>query len=826
MSEGGSTSRVWFWGTRLTVLAMFLVAVGVVVWVRRNLDVPPVEVVSSSPGSLVDPAERTRILEESIAAEPVDLKILVERFEEKLSEGLAEVEAYWQERKRVPVEERCRIDAGPDARTHAMFKEERLRYRMEEVAHYQKNTQDRGEGKRLGAKFLTAYMSFAANMDDADDKVALLEKAEKALAAGASDPMVRMYYARILSHFDEMDEAMKIIWEVDKPIVNGSYLPITKYMERSWQRILPHKDRPNGQMRVDPSVIEAAIDYVEAEADRDNQRIVYKPVSGLFTGGDDRVKAALFEAILASEATDLWIRHMIAGRYYVSLACGSRGQSWAREVSPEGWEGFYRNLPSSGAHLRRAWQLHPEYPEAAICLIDVAKLDGGDGWSSRDWFYEAARAEIDHYGMHSTLRGAILPRWGGSYEAMLAHATECLDTGRWDINIMCQVIDTFFAIQQEYPSPGEFVAVPGVASLAKRYAEELLAASEADSSISGNALWSWAYLSATLVRVKEYALARRIFEERGEGMEQCHMSYIEAKLTTVRGRAYASTGPARETVEYLENAFADGAFGDGEPEVFEELRSRLEEARQVEESPEVGPYFEDLATMIDQLERFFAGETVELTPDETATGWYARATLRSEPDGWTSVEGFSSAHGAQLRLLAPFPSPFALEAEFRLGHVGIQSNRCGIIVGPSDFRAVYHVSWMRYVIVNSYGEYMSTRVGDGQGAKKSHRCEKGSDHRLEVWVWPGRVQIYRNGTLLRDDGALPEDLPVNITLGEMLPARHPATFRCRNIRIRRLLEEPPPVPEEEEAEPETVVLSSSVRQEIRVGRLGKGLVAD
>jgi tetratricopeptide (TPR) repeat protein len=807
MSEGGSTSRVWFWGTRLTVLAMFLVAVGVVVWVRRNLDVPPVEVVSSSPGSLVDPAERTRILEESIAAEPVDLKILVERFEEKLSEGAAEVEAYWQERKRVPVEERCRIDAGPDARIHAMFKEERLQYRMEEVAHYQKKTQDRGEGRRHGAEFLTAYMRFAANMDEADDKVALREKAEKALAAGASDPMVRLYYARILSHFDEMDEAMRIIKEVVKPIEDGSYRAITTYLVRSWLLVLPHKDRPNGQMHVDSSVVEAAIDYLEAEADRDNQRIVYKPVSGLFTGGDDRVKAALFEAILASEATDLWIRHMIAGRYYVSLACGSRGQSWAREVSPEGWEGFYQNLPSSGAHLRRAWQLHPEYPEAAICLIDVAKLDGGDGWSSRDWFYEAARAEMDHYGMHATLRGAILPRWGGSYEAMLAHATECLDTGRWDTKVPLQVVETLFTIQQEFPAPGDFVQVPGVASLSKRYAEELLAASGADSNIPGNALRSWAYLAATLVRAGEYALARRIFEERGDGMEQCDMSYIEAKLTTVRGRAYANTGPARESVEYLEDAFADGAFGDGEAEVFEELRSRLEEVRQVEESPEVGPYFEDLATMIDQLERFFAGETVELTPDETATGWYARARLRSEPDGWTSVEGFSSAHGAQLRLLAPFPSPFALEVEFRLGHVGVHANTCGIMLGPSDYRAVYHMSWMRHLLVHSCGEYIPTRVGDGEGAKDSHRCEKDSDHRLEVRVWPGRVQMYRNETLLRDDGSLPEDLPANITLGEMLPARHPITFWCRNIRIRRLLDEPPPAAD---GEAETVVSLSSV----------------
>jgi hypothetical protein len=467
-------------------------------------------------------------------------------------------------------------------------------------------------------------------------------------------------------------------------------------------------------------------------------------------------------------------------------------------------------LPSSGAHLRRAWQLHPEYPEAAICLINLAKLGGGDGWSPRDWFYEAARAEIDHQGMHSTLRGAILPRWGGSYEALLTHASECLDTGRWDTSVPTQVVETLFTIQQEFPAPGDFVAVPGVAALAKRYAEELLAASEADSSISGNTLWSWAYLSATLVRAREYALARRIFEERGEGMEQCQMSYIEAKLTTVRGQAYANSGPAREAVEHIENALADGDFGDGEPEVFEELRSRLDEARQLEKSPEVDPYFEDLAAIIDQLERFFAGETVELALDETATGWYPRATLHSEPDGWTLVEGFSSAYGAQLRLLAPFPAPYAVEGEFRLGHEGFQSNGFGVMLGPPDFRAVYHVSCMRYLLVSSHGGYVSTRVGDGQGAKRTHRCEEGSDHRLEVRVWPGRVQMYRNETLLRDDVSLPEDLPVNMTLGEMLPARYPAAFRCRNIRIRRLLEEPPPAADEE-AKPETVVLSSSVR---------------
>jgi len=111
----------------------------------------------------------------------------------------------------------------------------------------------------------------------------------------------------------------------------------------------------------------------------------------------------------------------------------ARGSGYARTVTAEGWKVFRRCLQSAGAELVNAWQMHPEFPEAATKLIAVTMANGGiAGETTRFWFDEAVRAEFAYRPAYVALLWDYRPRWGGSHELMESFGMECLATERFD----------------------------------------------------------------------------------------------------------------------------------------------------------------------------------------------------------------------------------------------------------------------------------------------------------------------------------------------------------------------------------------------------------
>ncbi len=714
---------------------------------------------------------------------------LEKAFEKELLAANAEVEALRAERQAMPVKERCRIRAGADAFTSTKAREQKLQYRMETVSWYRQTTRDSGEGKRLGEKFLTEYAKYAASIPNALGVEALRELAESSIKAGAADPMLRLYYGRILSHSDQMSQALQIFEEVRNLVVYGEYPSVAKFHAVTWPSLIPQEIYTFGQRRLEPPVIEATIAYLRDDAACENQRLLYEAIDGMYSSAVPSSRRAFLEALLSGADIDPWIKHMFMGRYYRDRAWDARGGGWASKVTREGWEEFGKYLPRAAAHFRRAWQLHPEYPEGAVALINIAKAGGDQQWTPRDWFYEAVRAQLDYTPAYSSLRGALQPRWGGSYEEMLTFAAECVDTNRWDTCVPNQVIDTLYAIQQESPDPDEFVSSPGVAAITKAYAERLLKAAEADPLIPGNYSEIWAYLAATLVRAEEYALARTIFEKWGGDIRQHDLAWADMKLATVRGRAYAHTGPASQQIRQLEQALAANDAEDLPLETFKALREQLDKARDLDESPELQPYLNDFAAVLGQLERFHAGETVELPLDDSLTGWYVRGEVRQEPDQALRISSYQGRGGAQLKPLAFFSPPFVVEAEIA---DEVDGNSHGIIIGPSDNRAVYHNDLRRCLLANASAHSVQSVVGEDPERNRSIPVEPKPFYRFEVRLWPGRIQMLLDGTLCVDTAAIADGVSSKITIGGLMPDPLPAAFKCRNVRIRRLTEDPPP----------------------------------
>lgn len=143
---------------------------------------------------------------------------------------------------------------------------------------------------------------------------------------------------------------------------------------------------------------------------------------------------ALYNACKKLPKADPWTLDMIAGRYYYALAWHHRGGGYASSVKPEGFRLFRENLKKAAKHFEKAYQLHPEFPEAAGDMVAVATA-GGSNLTPREWFDRAVAAQMDYLLAYDYLRLRLRPRWGGSHSAMYRFGRECADTERYDTNV-------------------------------------------------------------------------------------------------------------------------------------------------------------------------------------------------------------------------------------------------------------------------------------------------------------------------------------------------------------------------------------------------------
>ncbi|HPQ41475.1 MAG TPA: ankyrin repeat domain-containing protein, partial [bacterium] len=166
----------------------------------------------------------------------------------------------------------------------------------------------------------------------------------------------------------------------------------------------------------------------------------YRMVDNLPTEpfGEDRW-LAIWEGIKENKQIDYWITNMIYGTKELLDAARVRGGDWSHKVKSEDWQPFHDHSKSAYESLVFAHDLHPEFPDAAGCLV-VIVLSGHpvEMQPPRYWFDKAVAAQIDYLRPYRLLSRSLMPRWGGSHAAMTAFAEECLNTNRFDTLVpMC-----------------------------------------------------------------------------------------------------------------------------------------------------------------------------------------------------------------------------------------------------------------------------------------------------------------------------------------------------------------------------------------------------
>ena len=147
-------------------------------------------------------------------------------------------------------------------------------------------------------------------------------------------------------------------------------------------------------------------------------------------------RSRIAKAVSLAPTADRWLSHMLTA---VTLS----GPGTLRlpldplTVAPNDGSGpLASRVRLARDYLIEAWNLHPEFPEAAARLITVTwDLGRTVPETPRFWFDEAVAAQFDFQEAYERLLDTMRPESGGSNERMIAFGLECAATRRFDTSI-------------------------------------------------------------------------------------------------------------------------------------------------------------------------------------------------------------------------------------------------------------------------------------------------------------------------------------------------------------------------------------------------------
>jgi tetratricopeptide (TPR) repeat protein len=314
-------------------------------------------------------------------------------------------------------------------------------------------------------KFLDAFALRTAGTLDAPDVQPMIVMADDLTAKHCDDPLILERIGKLkldLKQFAEADRLVRAGIEGMK----GRGFPVmclaNAYQEMATLTGEVGADVKTKDFKWRPLALKA---FAEA-ADKSNfgpyqQRIMWVVFGDLMSNWFPSSRDEFVKALEDRPNSDTWLLNMARGKIHHDYAWARRGHDWANNVSEADMRAFEEASDEARKCFEKAYQAHPEYPESSWALLTIAncaRLDAGG--SVRDWFDRGVAAQFDYLPIYQVMATALLPRWGGSHEEMLAFGEECLNTRRFDTDVpgmygaMVQMIANVDHDESIYRYPG------------------------------------------------------------------------------------------------------------------------------------------------------------------------------------------------------------------------------------------------------------------------------------------------------------------------------------------------------------------------------------
>lgn len=149
-------------------------------------------------------------------------------------------------------------------------------------------------------------------------------------------------------------------------------------------------------------------------------------------GEEESIEQTL-QAIEGISTLEPWIKVYIRARQASSQAWRARGGGWAHEVTDEGWKVWGEKNELAYALAIKAHDLNPNEAMASTLLVELCRAGDvtlGPRFDSRYWFEQAVSVVVDYKDAYHEYAWGLVPRWGGTIQAELEFARECISTER------------------------------------------------------------------------------------------------------------------------------------------------------------------------------------------------------------------------------------------------------------------------------------------------------------------------------------------------------------------------------------------------------------
>lgn len=332
------------------------------------------------------------------------------------------------------------IPCGEDAFTVKDFKKDRLLcLKRLTIEPFLKNQKENKYTERA-LEFLNHYCGWMTGQDAVPELSVLIEEGKYLMKKYPKSFILYSCCGQVLSNDKDLNKASNILnralnmWNEQLPSIHKHYIYSCKTsINRKLHRLDKHKARVSMQHEIDAIIESINREEFNQEESPLAYRLLYNTNSSSY--GVNPWKTA-FHRLAHIRLTRPWLFNMIRGTYEIDEAWEHRGGDVASTVTKEGWSGFEMHLKLAGRVLTEAWEMRPEYPEAAAQMIKVAMAGhAGPGETERLWFDRAVAAQMDYFPAYISFLQSIEPRWGGSHRELEAFSQECLETGRYDTGV-------------------------------------------------------------------------------------------------------------------------------------------------------------------------------------------------------------------------------------------------------------------------------------------------------------------------------------------------------------------------------------------------------
>ena len=262
------------------------------------------------------------------------------------------------------------------------------------VGYYRKNLKQAYDqvGKRdprwdrQATELMEATAKFACNAHGAPSMKDMLPMARALQKAGCDDPLIQSLIGDVLYFNDRSTEA--------EPIVRGSLegLKARRYpaLCLAWAYLDMARLHGEAGSKLESAEFKwrpLAIDAYVTAADAKNfgpqeQRPLWWEIRNLMENEFRRSQATFVNTMKARPNTDPWLLRMVWTKHNYDYGWFYRGTGFISDVKPEDYKEFEKGMGFARGNAEKAYAAHPEYPEACVYLMDIAKTGAVRGMDS------------------------------------------------------------------------------------------------------------------------------------------------------------------------------------------------------------------------------------------------------------------------------------------------------------------------------------------------------------------------------------------------------------------------------------------------------------